>query len=60
VLGSSPANKKEMVGILCENLKWGGEKLHWDWKKPYFYLAKPLKGSTWLRNNFNVPRYFYT
>ncbi len=43
-----PHNKKELVDIFCENLVWDGEKLRWDWKKPYYYLAKQPKNSTVL------------
>lgn len=45
---ASPANKKEMVDIFCENLRWDGKKLRWCWTKPYSYLAKPQNNSTWL------------
>ncbi|NCN83136.1 MAG: hypothetical protein COU65_04755 [Candidatus Pacebacteria bacterium CG10_big_fil_rev_8_21_14_0_10_42_12] len=41
-------NKKEFVDIFCENLVWSGEKLRWDWKKPYYYIAKVEKSSTML------------
>jgi hypothetical protein len=44
-----------MVDIFCENLKWDGEKLHWDWKKPYLYLSKPSKNSTWLGDRDSNP-----
>ncbi|HUS60282.1 MAG TPA: recombinase family protein [Nevskiaceae bacterium] len=46
---ASPANKREMVEIFCENLIWDNKKARWDWRKPYFYLAKPQKNTTWLR-----------
>lgn len=46
---ATPANKRDMVDIFCENLKWDGKKLRWDWKKPYFYLAKSSKNATMLR-----------
>lgn len=40
-----PGNKKEMVDIFCENLVWEDEKLRWDWKKPYYFVAKLPKKS---------------
>lgn len=40
-----PENKKEFVDIFCENLVWKDEKLRWDWKKPYYFLAKRPKKS---------------
>lgn len=45
---ASPLNKREMVTIFCENFRIEGEKLRWDWKKPYFILAKRSKNSTML------------
>lgn len=46
--GALPINKREMVEIFCENLEWKDEKLHWDWKKPYFFLANQPNSSTML------------
>jgi len=43
-----PENKREMVSIFCENLVWKDNKLHWDWKKPYFFLVKQPAGSNML------------
>ncbi len=43
-----PLNKREMVEIFCENLVWKEEMLRWDWKKPYFFIAKQPKSSTLL------------
>ncbi|MBU4209981.1 recombinase family protein [Patescibacteria group bacterium] len=45
-----PENKREMVSIFCENLIWKDGKLLWDWKKPYFILAKRPKKSNVLPN----------
>lgn len=45
---SLPRNKHEMVDVFCENLIWKEGKLHWDWKKPYFFFAKQQKNSTML------------
>jgi site-specific DNA recombinase len=35
-----PMNKRELINIFCENLEWKDGKARWDWKKPYFILAK--------------------
>lgn len=43
-----PLNKREMVEIFCENLVWKDEKVGWDWKKPYYFIAKEPKSSTML------------
>ena len=43
-----PSNKREMVDIFCENLEWKDGKARWDWKKPYYFLAKQPKSSTVL------------
>ena len=43
-----PENKRELVGIFCENLEWKDGKARWDWKKPYFMLTKHSKNSTML------------
>lgn len=43
-----PENKREFVEIFCENFVWNGEKLGWDWKKPYFFVAKQPKKSMML------------
>jgi len=40
---ASPANKREMFEIFCENLIWDGKNARWDWKKPYYHLAKISK-----------------
>lgn len=45
---ASPINKREVVDIFCENLAWKDEKVRWDWKKPYFILAKQPKKSNVL------------
>lgn len=45
---SLPTNKREMVNIFCENLTWKEGKLRWDWKKPYYILAKQSKNPTVL------------
>lgn len=45
---SLPENKREMVDIFCENLVWKDKILGWDWKKPYFILAKQPKLSSVL------------
>lgn len=45
---ATPENKREMIDIFCENLRWDGEKLHWNWKKPYFYLANSSKSASML------------
>jgi site-specific DNA recombinase len=54
---ATPVNKTEMVDIFCENLRWDGKKLRWDWKKPYFYLAKSSKSATWLGDRDSNPNY---
>ena len=43
-----PENKRELISIFCENLEWKDGKAQWDWKKPYFILAKQPKSSTVL------------
>jgi len=43
-----PLNKRELVSIFCENLIWDGEKVRFDWTKPYFILAKQPKSSNVL------------
>lgn len=43
-----PENKREMVEIFCENLVWDGKKVRFDWRKPYYILAKQPKNSTML------------
>lgn len=45
---ASSENKRELVQIFCENLVWDDEKLHWDWKKPYFIFLNQSKSSTLL------------
>jgi DNA invertase Pin-like site-specific DNA recombinase len=46
--GASAENKRELVDIFCENLRWDGKKARWDWKKPYFLLVNQQKSSTML------------
>lgn len=43
-----PENKRELISIFCENLEWKDGKARWDWKKPYYILAKRSKSSTLL------------
>lgn len=43
-----PANKREMIEVFCENFIWNDNKLRWDWKKPYFFIAKNPKKSAVL------------
>lgn len=45
---SSASNRRELVDIFCENLRWDGKKAQWDWKKPYFILANQPQNSTML------------
>ncbi|KKU28814.1 MAG: Recombinase [Candidatus Amesbacteria bacterium GW2011_GWA2_47_11b] len=44
-----PENKIELITIFCENLVWKDGKARFDWKKPYFILAKQPNNSTVLR-----------
>ena len=46
---ASPPNKRDIIETLCANLKWDGEKLSWDWKKPYHILTDSKKKGNWLR-----------
>jgi len=46
--GALPTNKRELVSIFCENLVWKDGKAHWDWRKPYYILAKQSKSSNVL------------
>lgn len=43
-----PQNKRELISIFCENLEWKDGKAQWDWRKPYFILAKQPKSSNVL------------
>jgi len=43
-----PKNKRELINIFCENLFWKEGKASWDWKKPYFILAKQPKNANVL------------
>lgn len=42
---ASEENQRTIVSVLCENLVWDGEKVRWDWKKPYYFIAKTDKKS---------------
>lgn len=46
---ASPSNKRAIVDTLCENFKWDGEKLSWEWKKPYHMLTDSDEKGDWLR-----------
>ena len=46
---SLPMNKREVVEIFCENFVWDGKIVRFDWKKPYFTLAKQSNNSIVLR-----------
>ncbi|KUK77691.1 MAG: Recombinase [candidate division WS6 bacterium 34_10] len=46
---ASPSNKRQIVDALCANLKWDGQKLSWDWKKPYNILTDSDEKGNWLR-----------
>ncbi|MCC7571638.1 recombinase family protein [Candidatus Micrarchaeota archaeon] len=45
---ASEENQRTIVSVLCENLVWDGEKVRWDWKKPYYFIAKTDKKSKGL------------
>ncbi len=46
---ASPSNKRQIVDTLCANFEWNGEKLSWDWKKPYHILTDSKEKGDWLR-----------
>ncbi len=48
-VGASPENRRVIYSTFCENTTWDGEKLRWDWKKPYNYLVNSPRKSEWLR-----------
>ena len=47
---ASPSNKRQIVDTLCANFEWDGEKLSWDWKKPYHILTDSKEKGNWLRD----------
>ena len=46
---ATPSNKHTITSTLCANFKWDGEKLSWDWKKPYHMLTDSNEKGSWLR-----------
>ena len=51
---SLPENKRELIDIFCENLRWNGEKLLWDWKKPYYiFINQPISSNVLPRVDSN-------